>query len=54
MNLPHHLVMDALDVSMQIRPTKTSDIAARIGAVVAEQEYGILKDILRLVLDAQV
>ena len=37
----HDLVVHAFDMAMQVRPPKACNVAARVGAIVAQEENGI-------------
>jgi len=46
--------MLALDVTMQVRPTQASDITTPVRAVVPQQQYRVLENVIVLVLDSQI
>lgn len=50
----HALLVGTLDVSVQIRPAETGEIAVAIGAVVSKEQDGIAHDVLLGVFDADV
>jgi hypothetical protein len=46
--------MLALHMTMQVRPSKTGDITIFIGAVVSQQQHGVFKDFILLIMNSQV
>lgn len=46
--------MLALHMTMQVRPSKTGDITVLIRAVVSQQQHGVFKDFILLIMNSQV
>lgn len=49
--ITHDFVMSAFDMAMEVRPAPARNVAAGIGAVVAQQQDRVVMDFLLLVLD---
>jgi citrate lyase gamma subunit len=52
--IAHPLVMRTSDMAVKIWPSKTSNIAVQVRAVVSQQDQCVLENLRLLVLDAQV
>lgn len=46
--------MLALHMAMQVRPSKASDIAVFIGAVVSKKQHRVFKNFVLLIMNSQV
>lgn len=46
--------MLALNMAMQVWPSETCYITVLVGAVVSKQQYGVLEDLIFLIMDSQV
>lgn len=49
--LPHRLAVFALDMTMQIRPSKAGSIAIAVRAIVPQQDHRVLEYFILFVLD---
>jgi hypothetical protein len=49
----HNLVMQSLDVLMKIRPSKASNVAFLIGAVISQKQNSVFKNVWLFVFDPE-